>query len=104
MRKIAFYGASDDLVEVEGEIPGCDEYPATEASFTVAGLMVKVSLGEDGCWGIKVIQINEDVPVLAQDLALSVPDRRDGDQGYSMRLDMLVPDGSYITRMKTEFE
>jgi len=26
MPDVTIYGASDDLIEVEGDVPGCDEY------------------------------------------------------------------------------
>jgi hypothetical protein len=92
MKRIAFYGASDDLVEVVGDVPGCDEYNAELAAFVVAGLRVVVSYGARGTWGIKVAQIDESVPVTAFDLRLGAY------TDYSMRLDMKVPAGTVITR------
>lgn len=89
---VAFYGASDDLIEVEGYVSGCDEYSAELAVFVVAGLRVTVSYGAKGTWGIKVDQIDEAVPVTATDLTLGAY------SSYSMRLDMKVPTGTVITR------
>jgi hypothetical protein len=92
LKPIAFYGESDDLIEVEGFVPGCDEYNAEIAIFAVAGLRVTVSYRARGTWGIKVAQIDESVPVTATDLRLSPH------SAYSMRLDMKVPAGTVITR------
>ena len=102
MAAIRFYGASDDLIEVEGSIPGCDEYNGESGRFEVAGLVVEVTYESGGVWGVSVAQIDEDVPVTASDLRLSVTQRHDGAQGYSMALDMEVPAGSYVTPTNLE--
>jgi hypothetical protein len=92
---ISFYGSSDDLIEIEGDIKGCDEYPAQPANndFVVAGLTVSVGYGVNGCWVIIVQQLDEDVEVEAKNMRLSV-----APNGYSMLLEMDVPKGSYIVR------
>lgn len=47
-RSVMFSGASDDLVQVEGEIPGCDEYPARNGSHDVAArFLVYVDRAEE---------------------------------------------------------
>ena len=89
-RHLTFYGASDDLIEVEGDVPGCDEYPGEDSTFLVAGIAVRVFYGP-GVWAITVVQIDEDVPVLAENITLAA-------QGYSMRLDLDVPAGSYVAK------
>jgi hypothetical protein len=99
MKPIAFYGASDDLIEVEGSFPGCDEYNAEDGLFQIAGLLVSMAYGERGCWVIGTSKISENVPVLATNLRLSAPDRDNGEPGYTMRLDMEVPAGSYVTKV-----
>lgn len=96
MKALAIYGASDDLIEVEGEVAGADEFDGERATFVVAGLRITVEY--HGCWAIQVIQVDEDVPVTAQDMALTVNERMDGGPGYSMRLDMLVPDDVVVVR------
>ena len=112
MHTVEFYGVSDDLIEVEGDIPGCDEYPAESGEFEVAGLRVEVDYRHNGCWGVRVTQIDESVPVTATNLRLAVPpegvERTEaGVRGeahppypaYSVRLEMSVPDGSHVTRV-----
>lgn len=93
---VRFYGESDDLIEVDGAIPGCDEYPAEDATFEVAGLRVRVLFARRG-WEITVGQIDENVPVTAADVMLDV-----APNGYSMRLALSVPDGSHVTRVARE--
>lgn len=53
MTKLKIYGASDDLVEVEGGVPGCDEYGAYDAPLYVelsTGDVFKVEYAERGVW------------------------------------------------------
>ena len=93
MKHIKFYGVSDDLIEVEGEVPGCDEYNGETATFMVAGLRVKVAFERNGCWSVTACQIDEEVAVEAENVTLSV-----SSGGYAMLLEMDVPDGSYVTK------
>ena len=86
---VRIYGASDDLIEIEGDIPGCDEYNEVCAYFQIAGLQIGVEYA--GTWEVAVGQIDEDVPVTATDVRLSV-------DGYTMVLTMTVPHGSHVTR------
>jgi hypothetical protein len=88
---ISFSGTSDDLIEVEGNVPGCDEYNHEWATFHVAGLRVRVSYEEDGVWSVWAAQISEDVPVTATNVDLRAV-------GYSMVLTMDVPSGSYVSK------
>lgn len=91
MKHLTFYGASDDLFEIEGDIR--EEICASakeKVTFTTAGIEITVKY--EGVWGIYVKQIDEDIPVTAENLKLSVEPRMNGGQGYSMRLDMDVPD------------
>jgi len=98
VKHVKFYGASDDLIEVEGDVPGCDEYNGEHGVFTVGGLVIAIDY--TGIWAIRVAQVDEDVPVTASDLRLSVAKRADGTPGYSMVLDMDVPDGSHVTKVE----
>lgn len=64
---VTFYGASDDLIEVEGDAPGCDEYPLDDATFLVTThdgpqVRVRVRYTETGLWAIEVAQSAEDEP------------------------------------------
>jgi hypothetical protein len=92
---ISFYGSSDDLIEIEGDIKGCDEYDVGGqiTSFVVAGLSVSLQYAYGGCWSISVNLVDEDVAVEAKNMRLSV-----APNGYSMLLEMDVPKGSYIVR------
>lgn len=92
MKALKFYGASDDLIEVEGDLVGCDEYNAESAAFEVAGVRVRVIFG--GCWMIGVEPIDEEVMVAAENMRLSLHEKR-----YSMQLDLDVPAHSYVTKV-----
>lgn len=67
MSTIQIYGASDDLIEIEGNCPGCDEYNAEDAAFLVSGdyngtparAKVRVIYNADGVWAITVSQAAE---------------------------------------------
>lgn len=65
---IEVYGASDDLVEVDGKAEGCDEYPAVNESraFVVtdtAGSRVLIAVNyTNGVWSVGVRPVEEDVP------------------------------------------
>ena len=54
---VKIYGASDDLIEVEGTTPGCDEYaPGKDDTGWVefdSGDVFKVSYGTRGVWTIE---------------------------------------------------
>lgn len=54
-RTVKIYGASDDLVEVEGDVPGCNEYAAFDAPRYVefsTGDVFKVWYDDEGCWRV----------------------------------------------------
>lgn len=93
MKQIVIYGSSDDLIEVEGDVPGCDEYNVEKAVFVTAGLRIHVKYDDGGCWRIGAVPFAEDVEVAVTDIRLDV-----ADNGYSMRLTASVPDGATITR------
>ena len=65
---VTVYGASDDLIEIDGEAPGCDEYPGESAVFVLHGdgarTWVEVSYESPGVWAIKVAPVDEDVPMI----------------------------------------
>lgn len=65
---VTFYGASDDLIEVEGDVPGCDEYNGEDAHFIVVGfegkVRVRVWYTEHGVWAIAVAPVHERTPML----------------------------------------
>lgn len=101
---VTFYGASDDLIEVAGAAPGCDEYTANTklpdgsegAVFGVGGLIVTVRYTREGVWSIEVAQEDEDVEVAAKVVGLSArPDLC----RYSMALTVEIADGLTVTRL-----
>lgn len=65
---VMIYGASDDLVEVEGVIPGCDEYSEAPGRFIVIGetgsTRVTIQYNEDGVWAVTLSPLDEDTPML----------------------------------------
>lgn len=65
---VTISGASDDLIEIEGSAPGCDEYNVEDAHFVLTGpaggVRVRVWYDKDGVWAIAVRQIAEDVPMI----------------------------------------
>ena len=93
-KPLSFYGASDDLIYVDGSFPGCDEYNSEREVFVVAGLRVSVEFGARGTWGIGVEQIDETVPVTAERMELG----RHPEIAYSLCLVMDVPVGTVVTR------
>ncbi|HEX7088702.1 MAG TPA: hypothetical protein VF192_01120 [Longimicrobiales bacterium] len=87
MGQVSIYGESDDLIEVAGNVRGCDEYNAEEATFVLIGkrdgqdarMRVRVKFEDAGLWSVCVIPDDEDVPLLAAGLKLS-------ERGYSTEL------------------
>lgn len=69
MRTIKFYGESDDLIEVEGDIPRCDEYgqfgDKLKSPFVIRSEQgnAKVYPIYDGCWMFAVGHFDEDIPL-----------------------------------------
>lgn len=56
MQTIKIYGASDDLVEVVGDVPGCDEYGFYDKPAFVelsTGDVFKVEYTERGVWTVE---------------------------------------------------
>ncbi len=99
MKRIKIYGASDDLIEIEGEIAGADEFnPSGDpiGTYHVAGLCITVEY-LNGVWGIRVAQVAEEIPVTAENLTMSIKPYSDGTEpGYSMLLEMDVPDDAVV--------
>ncbi len=97
LTKVRFYGASDDLVEVEGDIPGCDEYCTFEPeTFYLAGLVIKIQYNTRGTWEINVSRLNE----LHKVTAASVKLYHDVDNHYTTTLEMWVPNDECVNRIK----
>lgn len=52
---VTIYGASDDLVEVRGKVPGCDEHALYDSPGYVemsTGDVFKVEYTDAGCWEV----------------------------------------------------
>ena len=100
MKHLSIYGASDDLIEFEGDVTGADEFnpPGSNpiGTYHVAGLCITVEY-LNGVWGIRIAQIGEEIPVEATNITLGIKPYGDGTEpGYSMLLEMDVPDDTVV--------
>jgi hypothetical protein len=103
MRNLAFYGASDDLFEIEGsgkgepDEVGCFNSTATAQILTLDGdglhVVAKYAPSEVACWMIGLMQLDEGKPL---------PDwpMRWKAEGYSVRLEIDAPDDAKITMIE----
>lgn len=69
MSVVTLYGASDDLIEVEGDCSGCDEYNSEDSHFVLIGhsgasVRVRVWYTRRGLWAIAVAPTEEDSAML----------------------------------------
>lgn len=95
---LKIYGASDDLVEVDGPMPACDEYG--DGVTVVVGehdktrLVVFVDFTQDG-WKFSIhldgAELDDDSAVLPWPINLTV-----SDQGYSPELQIDCPDDTRV--------
>jgi hypothetical protein len=96
MQTAAFYGSSDDLIEVEG-VKGGDEFGAYSGAgilhgmFNVGGKM-RVYAIYDGCWMFAVGQVAEDIAL--PDWPVRIKQQHE----YSTRLEIDVPDDVMVFR------
>lgn len=105
MPKVLFYGSSDDLVEIEGDVPGCDEYPLGSGDMSLfevilpalrtqravdERMLVMATYGFGGVWMFAWGLVDEDVPLP------DWPTRYFYEGGYTMRLEIEVPDGAEV--------
>lgn len=106
LKTVTIYGASDDLVEVEGEIAGADEFNPLDllsdgkpwvatlvSESSSAGLVVVVAYVATGTWAVGVAPL-EDVTFPAEWV---VSLTRHDDPDYSCRLVLQVPDDTVLT-------
>ena len=99
MRTVSFYGASDDLIEVDG-IPGADEFAALDqspegmaGSFVVGGkIRVRAYYDQRGVWGFSVSQVTDAVPL--PDWPIRISQQSDCD--YSTRVEIDCPDDATV--------
>lgn len=77
MHTVKIYGSSDDLIEVEGDARGCDEYNTEFGSFRlVAGSnqsRVWVKYISPGVWSIAVAPVDEGVPMVPVKVTGGIP-------------------------------
>lgn len=94
MADLTIYGASDDLVEIEG-VAGADEYNAEDVRLLVTcpdgrAAEVHVAYVSGGVWAITYQPSDEDV---------EAPEGRIDCNGYTARLTLDVPDGTKVHRL-----
>lgn len=98
MQTAIFYGASDDLIEVEG-IKGADEFNIVAdgpwiATFGIGGKLVVHAL-YDGCWSFAVGQEDESIPL--PDWPIRI---KQHEKAYSVRLEIDCPDDVKVRLLK----
>jgi hypothetical protein len=63
METVIIYGASDDLIEVVGEVPGCDEYGSysTDRAFIEfsTGDVFSIQYAKSGCWEVRHLVVKD---------------------------------------------
>lgn len=102
-RKLKFYGASDDLFEIEGhkkgepdEIGCYDEPCAVRISTPSEGLIIvgNYNGGQNmpGTWAMGISQVEEDVPLPSWPITFT-------SKGYSIILEIEVPDDAKIAHV-----
>ncbi|WP_166344978.1 hypothetical protein [Phytoactinopolyspora limicola] len=101
---ILIYGASDDLVEVQGcrgaeEFSHYDQGPWRADLIAPNGEQMRVHVLFDGCWHVAVGQVDEDVPLPQWPLRFEQGQRGDGSPGYSVVLCVDAPDGTRLTNV-----
>jgi hypothetical protein len=103
MTVIRFYGASDDLIEVEG-CPGADEFNSYEKRYMWHGDLIapggresmRIHAIYDGCWAFAIGQTGESVPLPDWPVHFTQSYRGDGTPGYSAVLDVEAPEGTRL--------
>ena len=101
-RTLKFYGASDDLFEIEGYVNGEPDEISPECCVLVAndhaGLIVSAhySPGGNGCWAIGISQRDEDEPL--PDWPMTWTTGRPS-RGYSVVLTIETPDSAVMSKI-----
>lgn len=105
---ITIYGASDDLVEVEG-CDGADEFNADRWQGDLVGpdpaqqLRVHCWFDDDGCWQVGVGQTIEDCQRPPWQITVTQkPHGREGVPGYSLQLNIDAPEGTRLTNVRPD--
>lgn len=100
MKTLAFFGASDDLFEIEGtsgkepdEIGVYGRPVQIEVRGGGKGLVVVGLYCTNGCWSIGIAPLDEDVPLPDWPLRWTL-------SGYSTRLEIDAPDTAKVREIK----
>ena len=102
---VAFYGASDDLIEIEG-VKGADEFAVTTAAndkiageFILTGGdgQIRIIAIYDGVWSFAIAPVDEDVPIPYWPVAHHLHDN-----GYSVELTIDVAAPATVVRKYVE--
>jgi len=104
MKTIKIYGASDDLIEIEGSCYGCDEYDVSGiggpliATFELEsnGYAVKVYCIYDGCWSFAVTPQAEADEHEPWDAIFTFGK----DKSYSQTVTIIVPDNTTVRHVE----
>jgi hypothetical protein len=99
MQTAIFYGASDDLIEIDG-VKGGDEFGAwfnseelMQGCFVLGGVM-KIYAIYDGCWHFSIGPVDEDIEMPDWPIRYKLHER-----GYSVQLEIDVPDNVAVFKL-----
>lgn len=102
-KTLKFYGASDDLFEVEGAIReeiGCfNELGIYHLKSAEGEVLVVATYTDEGCWAIGLGQVEEGKPVPAWPVSFTMHER-----GYSVQLTIDVPDDTQLVMVDEDDE
>lgn len=109
MRTLKFYGASDDLFEIEGTTKdepdeiGCFNSPVTvwvgneDEGIFITGMYAPNN--SSSCWMIGISQMDEDMPLPDWEMSWGI-----GGRGYSVELTIEVPEGVVVSNYTNKGE
>jgi len=104
--KVEIYGASDDLVEVEGKIKGADEYSYADGTWKGVleapngeSALVFVDYRDNGFWTVSVTPYEEGYKVWPVEYAVI-----DANCRYSLTATVEVPEGTVFKSLSNEDE
>jgi hypothetical protein len=102
-RRLKFYGASDDLFEIEGTFRnepgeiGCFDSPAVVKVWSpsegeLAVVAMYAPAGVAACWSIGIMPVDDDIPIPSWQMDWSA-------DGYTTELALTVPDDAVVSEM-----
>lgn len=104
MAEVTVYGASDDLVEIEG-INGADEFNCDGKWVGVleapdgGTALLYVDYRDNGCWTVTIGRFEEEYALPAWPVVFTANDK---ECKYSTYATITVPDGTTITSLTSE--